>query len=63
MATSLPTNIDTSNADDGTRPTVKTHQQHHDTIHAEVNRLTLGQPVWVGTVAPADNTMLWVDIN
>lgn len=45
MATNLPVDIDATNADDGTRPTVKTHQQHHDTVHAEVNRLSIGSPV------------------
>lgn len=37
MATSLPTNIDASYGDDPNDPSVVTHQQHHDAIHAYTN--------------------------
>lgn len=33
----LPVNIDTTYADSDAEPSVKTHQQHHDVIHAAVN--------------------------
>lgn len=33
----LPVDIDTTYADDGADASVKTHQQHHDEIHAFVN--------------------------
>lgn len=34
----LPTNLDTTYADDGTDPSVKAHQQYHDAIHGQVNQ-------------------------
>lgn len=33
----LPVNVDNTYPDDGTTPSVKLHQQHHDTIHAILN--------------------------
>ena len=36
---SLPPGIDTLYADSGTDGSVKTHQQHHDTVHTYVNKL------------------------
>jgi hypothetical protein len=40
----LPVNVDTNNADSTTDPSVKLHQQHHDAIHAAVNRLDTATP-------------------
>lgn len=42
--TDLPVNIDTSYADSGTDATVKTHQQHHDAVHALYNNLAGATP-------------------
>lgn len=56
MATNLPVTIDVDNADDPNRPTVQQHQQHHDIIHAETNRLSaygIVRLVHNGTAYPA----------
>jgi hypothetical protein len=56
----LPTNVDTTYADDGSDASVKLHQQHHDTIHAAVNAAaggTTGQ-VWAKT-SSADYAQAW----
>lgn len=37
MTTSLPDNVDATYADDPLRPSVKVHQQHHETIHQWIN--------------------------
>lgn len=57
----LPTNIDSSYADDGSDASVAAHQQHHDTIHAAVNAAaggTTGQ-VWAKT-SSADYAQAWI---
>jgi hypothetical protein len=53
----LPTNIDTTYADDPAKPEIKLHQQYHDTIHKVVDYFTIdaaptnGQvPMWDGTL-------------
>lgn len=50
----LPVNIDTTYADSGTDATVKTHQQHHDSIHGIVNKFDTG----LGT-ASNGNVLAW----
>lgn len=40
----LPVNVDTTYADSGTDPSVKLHQQHHDAIHAAVNKISTTAP-------------------
>lgn len=40
----LPVNVDSTYADSGTDASVKTHQQHHDSIHALVNKLDIAAP-------------------
>lgn len=40
----LPVNIDTTYVDSGTDASVKTHQQHHDAIHAIVNAVDTAVP-------------------
>ena len=40
----LPVNIDSTYADDGGDASVKTHQQHHDTIHTAVNKISTSIP-------------------
>ena len=51
----LPTNLDQTYADDGTDPSVKAHQQMHDTVHGFVNRFdtAAGTALDVWAVDPA----------
>lgn len=37
----LPTDLDATNPDNDTRPSVKAHQQHHDELHAAHNNRVL----------------------
>lgn len=53
-APNLPVNIDTTYADSGTDASVKTHQQHHDTLHAVVNSIYLAN---IGTTKTAAFTI------
>lgn len=59
MPTNLPTDIDATNADDPNRPTVKTHQQQHDIIHGEINRMSAG--ILVATTQTAAYTFALAD--
>lgn len=45
MPAALPVNVDTTYADDAGDASVKTHQQHHDEIHAFVNAGAGGSPL------------------
>lgn len=60
MTMPLPVNIDATSADNASDPSVKAHQQHHDTAHGVVNaaivvvvagtNLSTGRPAGVAGV-------------
>lgn len=54
----LPVNVDASNIDSSTDPTVKTHQQHHDVIHTLVNRFDATAAPTIGQVYQFDGTVM-----
>jgi hypothetical protein len=56
----LPVTTDTTYPDSQTDPSVKTHQQHHDVIHAAVNRWDTAPPA-VGQLAQF-NGSTWVGV-
>jgi hypothetical protein len=55
----LPVTIDTTYADSGSDPSVKIHQQNHDTIHAMLNRLDNAAPA-IGYAYVGSSTSLMV---
>lgn len=58
----LPINVDTTYADSTADASVKTHQQHHDSIHTIINRFDLTPPT-VGQTVIASAGASWVYAN
>lgn len=54
----LPTDLDTTYADDPGDASVKAHQQHHDEIHAKLNGIEVGADVTDATNVAAAGGVL-----